>query len=93
MILAASTLLPALLGFAGRRIDALGLPNRHHEEVDPTTAASGDASPTQCPARPWLSLIGRRAVLLLLALPFLSIQFGMPDDGSHADLAVPAPGV
>ena len=51
MVLAACTLLPALLGFAGRRIDALGLPKRHHEEATPTTA-SGDASPTAMSGAP-----------------------------------------
>jgi RND superfamily putative drug exporter len=33
--------------------------------------------------KPWLSLIAGSVILLLLAAPFLKIQFGMPDDGSE----------
>ncbi len=81
MVLAATTLLPALLGFAGRHIDALGLPNRHHETVDPHTSFWGRFA-TAVSGRPWTSLLAGGAVLLILAVPFLGIRFGMPDDGS-----------
>ena len=81
MVLAACTLLPALLGFAGRRIDSLGLPNRHHEEVDAHNSFWGRFA-TAMSARPWTALLAGGAVLLILAVPFLGIRFGMPDDGS-----------
>jgi RND superfamily putative drug exporter len=81
MVLAATTLLPALLGFAGRRIDALGLPNRHGGRTDPEHSFWGRFA-TKVSGRPWVSLLAGGAVLLMLAVPFTSIQFGMPDDGS-----------
>ncbi|MFN7148981.1 MAG: MMPL family transporter [Microthrixaceae bacterium] len=81
MVVAATTLLPALLGFAGRRIDALGLPNRRDRHVDPATSFWGRFA-TAVSGKAWLSLIGGGLVLLVLALPFLHIRFGMPDDGS-----------
>ncbi|MHB1138444.1 MAG: MMPL family transporter [Microthrixaceae bacterium] len=81
MIISAMTLLPALLGFAGRKIDALGLPNRRHEEVDPTTSFWGRFA-TATARRPVVSLAAGIVALVLLAAPFLSIHFGMPDDGS-----------
>lgn len=81
MVLAAMTLLPALLGFAGRRIDAVGLPNRHGGQKDPAAGFWGRFA-TAVSARPWTSLIAGSVVMLLLAVPFLSIRFGMPDDGS-----------
>lgn len=86
MILAATTLLPAFLGFAGSRIDALGLPTRHHNPVAEHGVWARFAGAVV--RRPWQSLIGGLAVLTLLAAPFLSIQFGMPDDSSlPADLS------
>jgi RND superfamily putative drug exporter len=81
MIISATTLLPALLGFAGKKIDALGLPSRHHEAGDPTTSFWGRFA-TATARRPVLSLAGGIIALCLLAAPFFSIHFGMPDDGS-----------
>ncbi len=81
MIISATTLLPAFLGFAGSRIDALGLPSRHHVEGDPTTSFWGRFA-TATARRPWLSIGGGVVLLAVLAAPFLSIHFGMPDDGS-----------
>ncbi len=80
MIVAALTLLPAFLGFAGARIDALGLPSRRHAPVAEQGMWARLAGAVV--RRPWRSLIGGLAVLTLLAAPFLSIQFGMPDDSS-----------
>ena len=81
MVLAATTLLPALLGFAGKRIDAIGLPNRKGGKVDAAHSFWGRFA-TRVSARPLLCLLVGGAVLIALAVPFLSIQFGMPDDGS-----------
>lgn len=80
MIIAASTLLPALLGFAGRKIDAVGLPKRRHEsETKPGVWAR---MARRIVRRPWFALIAGTAVLLTIAAPFLSINFGMPSDKS-----------
>lgn len=81
MMLAATTLLPALLGFAGSHIDAVGLPKRNKPAGDPHTTFWGRFA-TSVSGKPWLSLVAGVIVLLALAAPFRSIHFGMPDDGS-----------
>ena len=82
MMVAALTLLPALLGFAGRKIDAVRLK---------FVAKDGPADPTQSfwgrfarrvTHRPWIFLVAGAVVLLVIAMPFLRIHFGMPDDSS-----------
>jgi RND superfamily putative drug exporter len=79
---ASVTLLPALLGFAGRRIDRLRIPG---------TARSAAADPDTTPAarwsrgvqrRPWVAAIVAAAVLLVLATPFLGLRLGFPDAGN-----------
>jgi len=84
MVVAAVTLLPAFLGFAGSHIDAVKLPSRHHGEVDPEQSFWGRFA-TKMAVRPWLSILGGGVALVLLAAPFLSIHFGMPDDGSEPE--------
>jgi RND superfamily putative drug exporter len=82
MIVASMTLLPALLGFAGNKIDRIRLPFGSHDgPVDPATSFWGRFARTMA-RRPWLTMIGGLVVLLALASPFLKIQFGMPDDSS-----------
>ncbi|BCB86208.1 MMPL family transporter [Phytohabitans suffuscus] len=81
-VLIALTLLPALLGFAGRRI--MGRRGR-----DPETAGNG--KPTA--GTRWARFVTRRpaavlaaAVLALgvIAIPALSLRLGLPDDGTAA---------
>ncbi len=81
MVLAATTLLPALLGFAGARIDRVTIGHRKEESAAAETTFWGRFA-TRMSARPWLALGVGLAVLLALAAPFLRIQFGMPGDGS-----------
>jgi len=82
MILAALTLLPTLLGFAGTRIDRVRLPfNKASANPDPERSFWGRFARTMG-RRPWLTLVAGTVVLLALAAPFLRIQFGMPDDSS-----------
>ncbi len=82
MILAATTLLPALLGFAGNKIDRFRLPfGSTNADPDPATSFWGRFAEAMS-QRPWAALIGGVAVLLLLASPFLHVQFGIPDDSS-----------
>jgi RND superfamily putative drug exporter len=84
MILAAITLLPCLLGFAGNKIDRFRLPfNKEKPGADPEKSFWGRFAHRMA-RRPWFSLIGGVVVLLFLAWPFLSINFGMPDDSSLA---------
>jgi putative drug exporter of the RND superfamily len=79
VVMAASvTLLPAMLGFAGRNIE------RWHVPLVRTTARADDATRWYrwsrfIQHRPWVAAIGGLAVLLALAAPFLGIRFGFPD--------------
>lgn len=82
MMLAATTLLPCLLGFAGSRIDRFRLPfAKERTGVDPETTFWGRFA-HRTAQHPWLALVLGVAVLLLIATPFLKIDFGMPDDSS-----------
>ena len=82
MILAATTLLPCLLGFAGNKIDRIRLPfAKEKKGADPTESFWGRFA-SRMGRRPWLALTLGTALLLLIAWPFLHIDFGMPDDSS-----------
>ncbi|MGZ8603604.1 MAG: MMPL family transporter [Actinomycetota bacterium] len=82
-VLGATTLLPALLGFAGRAIDKLSV----HRIVE-----RGDRSEEkeniwgrwgrQVERRPWQYFLAALGVLLVLSIPFFSMELGMPDDGT-----------
>jgi RND superfamily putative drug exporter len=78
---AAVTLLPALLGIAGDRIDALALPHRR--------GATGDGHPHGWARwargvvhRPVLATVGAVVVLGALAVPALSLYLGQQDNGA-----------
>ncbi len=79
-VLAALTLLPALLGVLGRRIDALA--------IGPLAAAARRPAhgrgfwtrlARQVMARPLIVLVPLLALLIGLGLPFLRVRFGAPD--------------
>jgi len=78
---ASVTLLPALLGFAGRRIEALRIPGAHRppREPDHTPAARWSRAVQR---RPWAAALAAIAVLLVLATPFLGLRMGFPDAGN-----------
>ncbi len=75
---ASLTLLPALLGFAGRNIERLHVPlvskNQH---AYATTRWYRWSRFIQ--HRPWIAAIGGLAVLLALAAPLLGMRLGFPD--------------
>ncbi len=80
-VLAASTLLPALLGALGPRIDSLRvhLGKTHPDDSEPhgwRRWASGVAD------RPWRATIASVAVLLVLAIPLLDLELGQNDTSS-----------
>ena len=87
MVLAALTLLPALLGFAGHNVDRFGLPGRN-PRVEPTTvdaagrATGGPAGAATWRAAPLVYLVASLAVLLALAAPALDLRLGQPDAGN-----------
>jgi RND superfamily putative drug exporter len=79
IVMAASvTLLPALLGFAGRNIERWHVPfvNRDVRSYD---ASRWYRWSRFVQRRPWAAAIGSLVVLLALAAPFLGIRFGFPD--------------
>jgi uncharacterized membrane protein YdfJ with MMPL/SSD domain len=84
---AAVTLLPALLGFAGRLIARprrlrLGRWSRRGRAQDPARPlAARWAGAIQ--RRPALAALGAAAVLVLLALPALGMRLGMPDESTQ----------
>ncbi|HZB51068.1 MAG TPA: MMPL family transporter [Mycobacteriales bacterium] len=82
VVMAASvTLLPALLGFVGHRIDRLRLPGLRRADRTPGGGwAARWAGAVQ--RRPWLALAAGLAVLGVLAAPLLGVRYGFPDAGN-----------
>jgi RND superfamily putative drug exporter len=79
-VLAAITLLPALLGALGPRIDSLRvkLGRTHPDDHEPhgwRRWANGVAH------RPWRSLLASSFVLLFIAIPTLNLELGASDNG------------
>src|SRR3954464_303340 len=82
VMLAAVTLLPALLSYLGPRVDRLRIPflGRH------LSAEGGSDSPAgrwshAVQRRPWTAAIAATALLLALAAPALGMRLGFPDAG------------
>ena len=81
---AAITLLPAVLGFAGRSIDRLGLPHRRSR----TPGGEGSAWyrwSRLLQRHPWPPLVIGTVVLLALSLPVLGIRLGFADAGNRPE--------
>jgi RND superfamily putative drug exporter len=79
----AVTLIPALLGFAGPSIDRWRVGRARtgsHAESHRTLSARWARRVTQ---RPVVALVGGLAVMLLLAVPMLSMRTGMTDAGTN----------
>jgi putative drug exporter of the RND superfamily len=84
-MIAAVTLLPAFLGFTGRKINSLRLLRRTSRRHKPVSAASQGR---RTPAERWAGVVQRRplvaailagAGLLVLAAPTLSMRLSLPD--------------
>jgi putative drug exporter of the RND superfamily len=84
-MIAAVTLLPAFLGFTGRKINSLRLPRGTSRRHEPVSAPSRER---RTPAERWAGVVQRRplvaailagAVLLVLAAPTLSMRLSLPD--------------
>jgi len=79
-VLAATTLLPALLGVLGARIDALRVPlPSHPDDHHPHGWARWARGVV---ARPWRSLVAATVVLVVLAIPVLQLELGQNDVGA-----------
>jgi RND superfamily putative drug exporter len=81
-VMIAVTLMPALLGFAGHKIDRLtigrartGAQAESHQSLSARWAR-------RVTRRPGRSLVAGLGVMLLLSVPMLSMRLGSPDDGT-----------
>ena len=81
-MLAASTLLPAVLGFVGRNVDKLGLPHRKRAEGDARELFWHRWSHA-IQRRPWPGAIAGLVILLVLAAPVLSMRLAFADAGNN----------
>jgi RND superfamily putative drug exporter len=79
----ALTLLPAMLGFAGLKIDKLKVPGLKVKAEDDGSSLSGRWA-RRVTDRPLPWLLGSLAVLGLLAVPLASLRLGMTDAGNNA---------
>ncbi|MEU9894045.1 MMPL family transporter [Streptomyces phaeochromogenes] len=97
-VLIALTMIPAMLGYAGRKIRPAGEKRRSSKErTSSKEHTSSDAATSQKQAKPnmgtrWASFVIRRPVAVLvlgvvglgaIALPATQLELGLPDDGSQ----------
>ncbi len=80
-VLAAVTLLPAVLGFVGTNVDKLRLPWVHREDSARETIWHRWSRFVQ--ARPGVLAVAGLAVMLLLAAPVLGMRLGFVDAGNN----------
>ncbi|MPZ50167.1 MAG: MMPL family transporter [Dehalococcoidia bacterium] len=84
-MLAAITLLPAMLGFVGRNIDRFGLPHRHSEAEGDVTRSFWYKWSRVIQAHPWPALIISTTILVILATPVFSLRLGFSDAGNRLE--------
>lgn len=82
VMLASLTLLPAILGFVGEKVDRLKVPFTGRESHQGDRAFWYRWSRV-IQRRPWTSFIAAAFVLLLLTIPLFSLRLGFPDDGNN----------
>ena len=81
-MLAAVTLLPAILGFVGRNIDKLGLPHKKRAEGEYRESFWYRWS-RFLQRRPWPPALAGLVILLVLAAPVLSMRLAFADAGNR----------
>jgi RND superfamily putative drug exporter len=84
MVIAALTLLPAMLGFAGHNIDRFGIPGMKPKHESGAYDEKGKLHGWgrwghHVAAHPWPYLVGSLGIVLALASPMLSMRLGQPD--------------
>ncbi|HEX6424625.1 MAG TPA: MMPL family transporter [Acidimicrobiales bacterium] len=80
VVVASVTVLPALLGFAGRNVDRLRLPWFRHDVAGRRTLSWRWSRVMQ--RRPLAAGLAALVVLLALTAPATDLRFGMPDAGN-----------
>jgi putative drug exporter of the RND superfamily len=83
VMIAAVTLVPALLGLAGRNVDKLRLPGARHRSASGSPAWMAWSRGVQ--RRAWPAGLLALVLLVLLAVPFLNLRFGFPDAGNEPE--------
>ncbi|MFC8007394.1 MMPL family transporter [Streptomyces olivaceus] len=98
-VLIALTMIPALLGYAGRRVKPagakgrlLGRSRKGAEQPESRSAGRSEGQPKANLGTRWASFVVRRPLAVLLlgviglgaaAIPAASLELGLPDDGSQ----------
>jgi RND superfamily putative drug exporter len=82
MVFASVTFVPALLGFTGTNIDKLSIPGLHRREST-DRASMWFRWSRVVQRRPWTAALAGLAVLVILAVPFLSLRLGFSDNGNN----------
>jgi RND superfamily putative drug exporter len=83
MVVAALTLLPALMAVAGRGIDRIAIPGLGGTATKPVEQQFWGRWATAVARRPWAFLVGSVVALGVLSVPLFSMRLGLPDDGSE----------
>jgi RND superfamily putative drug exporter len=85
VMIAAITLLPALLAYLGPNVDRLRLPFLRPPDMEGTASKASLAMrwASGVQRRPWPATIVCLALLLLLAAPALGMRLGFPDAGNN----------
>jgi uncharacterized membrane protein YdfJ with MMPL/SSD domain len=83
-VLAAITLLPALMALAGPRINALGMPRFLRRGRDPARRGFWGSWAAAVTGHPWLSLAAAAVILAPLIVPVSSLRLGQEDIGQAA---------
>ncbi|MER5255139.1 MMPL family transporter [Streptomyces sp. NPDC002855] len=91
-VLIALTLIPALLGYAGKKVKPTGEKSKVLGRGGKKAAAESDAKPKDNLGTRWARFVIRRPLTVLLvgviglgaaALPVSSLELGLPDDGAQ----------
>jgi putative drug exporter of the RND superfamily len=85
VMLGSITLLPALLGFVGDRIDRVGLANRHRTVLADVETSRWYRWARRIQRRPAMAAAASLAFLLVVAAPALQMQLGMADATTRTD--------
>ena len=87
VVLAATvTLLPAIIGLLGKRVDALHIPGLGRPPKDPDRTPSARWA-RAIVRRPVAAVVASLIVLTVLAAPLTGIRFGFPDAGNNREAA------
>ena len=84
MVAVSLTLLPALLGFAGLRVNSARRARRNAGRVAPTETVWHRFA-RHVSLHPWRYLIAGATSLIVLALPLFSLELGMADNGNSPE--------